>query len=149
MIEEGARAVRGLARLIEMDLEAVIFYDAALEHLDDEVVRNRFLVHRADHSSRVDTLTGWIGELGFHTAALEADPSDSPAGILESLRMTSGTAEVVKAMRRAEAHHNRRFAEAADWNVAVEMKAALGSYDARERAQLAWIDDWLEQKNVA
>lgn len=99
--------IHELNELIQLDYDASRTYEAALEHVDDEVARADLRCFMQDHRQHITDLRTAIAELG----GTAIQPSRDLKGVLlegmTKLRSVTGTLGALKVTRAASARTTR------------------------------------------
>jgi rubrerythrin len=139
-----------LTDLAQLDRDAVGVYDDALEHVDDADVREHFKEFRDEHENHVAVIGEALKRLVGAAPDLSVDFMGRMAEFVTSIRSASGTMGALHAMRTAEHYHNRRYEEAAGWDVGdAELAGAIQRFRDEEKRHLAYIEGRLEPPQAA
>jgi uncharacterized protein (TIGR02284 family) len=137
--------VRKLKELIELDADAMLLYDKALEHVEDPVVTEAFEAYRADHGRHVGELTQLVLDLGGTPPPADRDFKGTLLEAVTALRSATGTRGALKALRTNEKIMNKHYEEAADMELPAPVAIAIAARLADERRHRAGIDAELER----
>ena len=99
--------------LIELDFDAVKAYEKAIEHIDDDEVRDDLELFKLDHERHIRDLTDLVMDLGG-TPKTKGDVKGVLLEGMTALRSVTGTMGALRAMRMNEKHTNRVYAKAAE-----------------------------------
>jgi rubrerythrin len=147
-VDEALR--KKVTELAQLDRDAVGVYDDALEHVEDAQVREHFKEFRDEHDNHVAVIEEALERLVGVAPDLNVDFMGRMAEFVTSIRSASGTTGALHAMRTAEHYHNRRYEEAAGWNVGdVELAGAIERFRGEEKRHLAYVEGRLEPREAA
>ena len=141
----GPELVRKLNDLIQLDFDAIVSYDHAIEHCDEAQVRRDLELFRGDHMRH-------IADLGKVIRALDGEPinahRDLKGIVLEGIttvRSLGGTVSALRAMRTNEKLTNRTYRKAADLALAPIARVVIDQNYADEMRHLAVIQAHIER----
>jgi len=137
--------IRKLKELIELDADAMLLYDKALEHVEDQVVTETFEAYRADHGRHVGELTQLVLDLGGMPPPADRDLKGTLLEAVTALRSATGTRGALKAMRMNEKIMNKHYEEAADMELPAPVAIIIAARLADERRHRAGIDAEVER----
>jgi rubrerythrin len=127
-----------------MDVDAVSVYDEALEHATDTDVKEHFTLFRSEHDHHATELARVMARLGGEFER-KVDLMGRVADWVTSIRSMRGTEGALHAMHTAEQYHNRKYGEAATWDVGdEELRALLVRFHEDEKHHLEFIETRLQ-----
>jgi rubrerythrin len=141
----GKPLISKLNDLIQLDYDAIVSYDHAIEHCDDWQVRTDLELFRGDHQRH-------IHDLGRVIRALDGNPLDPHRDLkgvvlegLTTVRSLGGTLSALRAMRTNEKLTNRTYRKAADLALAPIARVVVDQNYADELRHLAVINAHIER----
>lgn len=139
--------VERLSSLVQMDVDAVDVYDEVLRHVTDPDVATAFQRFRGEHAFHVSALRQSVARLGGSAEEPRVDLMGKVAELVSGLRSRGGTRGALHAMDTAERYHNRRYREAAEWEIEdVEVRTFLRRFLDDEERHLAFIEAKLGER---
>jgi rubrerythrin len=147
-VDEALR--KKVTELAQLDRDAAGVYDDALEHVEDAQVREHFKEFRDEHDNHVAVIEETLECLVGVAPDLNVDFMGRMAEFVTSIRSASGTPDALHAMRTSEHYHNRRYEEAAGWEVGdAGLAGAIQRFREEEKRHLAHIEGRLEPPEAA
>jgi rubrerythrin len=132
---------RRLTSLAQLDRDATGVYDEALKHVTDEDVRTAFTDFRDEHEHHITEISAALVRAGGPPLQLTVDTVGHLADWVTAVRSVGGQHGALQAMRTAETYHNKRYADAATWDVEDSALAdALSRFYTEEQRHLAYVD---------
>jgi rubrerythrin len=135
-----------LGSLVQLDIDAVHAYQAAIDKIDHPLIRETMIRFREDHDRHITTLSAAIRQAG------ESPPEYSPdfKGFLiqgfTSMRSITGTEGALKAMHTNEKLTNKTYDDARGWDLPASVKDLVRSAFEDEQRHIAYIEKTLEEK---
>ncbi len=137
--------IKKMNELIQLDADAILLYDKALEHIDDSRVKDDLESYKADHERHVGELTKVVFDLGGPAPPVDRDLKGTILMALTAMRSETGTKGALKAMRSNEKLTNKRYDEVAGMELPAPAAAVVATGLADERRHLAGIEAHLER----
>jgi rubrerythrin len=141
----GTPLIHKLNDLIQLDYDAIVSYEHAIEHCDDAQVRYDLESFKSDHQRH-------IHDLGRVIRALDGEPIDVHRDLkgvvlegLTTVRSLSGTVGALRAMRTNEKLTNRMYRKAAELAVAPIARVVIDQNYADEVRHLRVIQAHIER----
>jgi len=134
--------------LAQLDQDAVAMYETALRHVTDEQARTAFRQFQKEHTQHLDELVAVIHHIGWATPQFRVDLKGHVEKAVASTRGVTGTSGSIHAVWMAEKFHNRRYREAAEWDVDdPQLAALLEKFDKDEKRHLAFAEERIRQES--
>ena len=131
--------IKELNELIQLDYEASLTYEEALQQVEDEQARSALHAFMQDHLQHITDLRSVINELG----GTPIEPSRDLKGVLlegmTKLRNALGTLSALKAMRLNEKLTNRSYEKASELDLPSRARHVVAASFHDERRHLAAI----------
>jgi uncharacterized protein (TIGR02284 family) len=130
--------------LIQLDRDAIVAYDRAIEACEHAPIRERLASFRDDHARHVVDLSAHVTSLG----GIAARTRDLKGKLIEGFTAVTsmGDQSALLAMRGNEELTNRQYQAALDESLTSEARAIVERNYADEQRHLAWIKDALSRK---
>jgi rubrerythrin len=147
---ERQELLRKLESLAQLDTDAVQVYDEALEHVTDEDVRTNFMRFQGEHRYHAEQLALAIVRLGGRRPELKVDMAGHFADWMTSIRSMGGAEGALHAMTTAERYHNRRYGDAASWDLGDDDTTTLiRRFAEDERQHLVYVEERVQAAKTA
>lgn len=141
-----AEIIEKLRALMQLDYDAIMAYQAAIERIDVESIQEQLTRFMGDHGRHVHDLKDAIESLGGDAPK---DPGRDLKGVLleglTAVRSMLGTASALRAMRRNEQLTNKAYEEALEADLPPEIRELVLRNREDEARHLAYIVMALEQ----
>jgi len=144
-ILHGSPLVHKLNALIQLDFDAIVSYEHAIEHCDDRQVAHDLEAFRIDHQRHIYDLARAIRALDGTPIDVHRDLKGVVAESITTLRSRSGTLGALRAMRTNERFTNYTYRRA--WNTAVApiARVVIDQNYADEQRHLSVIQSHIER----
>jgi len=141
----GSKLVHKLNDLIQLDFDAIVSYDHALEHCDDAQVHRDLSLFRADHLHHIDVLGRVIRALDGTPIEAHRDLKGLVLEGITTVRSLGGTLGALRAMRTNEKLTNRIYRKAAAIALAPIARVVIDQNYTDEQRHLAVIQAHIER----
>lgn len=139
--------IKKLTSLAQLDIDAVIAYDQALEKVDHLGIQDDLSKFRDDHRQHFVDLNQHIRDLGGEVVLEKADLKGLLIESFTVLRSVTGIEGALKAIHTNEKVVTKTYEKALeDINLPVDIKSLLIKNRDDERRQLAYIEQTLTEK---
>lgn len=140
--------IKKLTSLAQLDIDAVIAYDQALEKIENLIVHDDLAKFRDDHRQHFVDLNQHIRDLGGEVVQEKADIKGLLIEGFTVLRSATGTEGALKAIQSNEKVVKKTYEKALeDVNLPVEIKSLLIKNCDDERRQLAYIEQTIAESS--
>lgn len=130
-----------LIELVQLDANATCLYRHVLPRINEQAMKLAFERFLAEHALRLVELPYAIQHFGWATPEFRASMKGRAESRVASFRCGSDLHGALKAVRRAERLHAKRYGEASSWDLDDSRLAALlQAYEAQERDHLSFIE---------
>jgi len=134
--------IKKLAKLVQLDIDAVHAYEQALKNIDDTPIFNQIKNFQNDHLRHVDELNIEITKLGGQPLEFTKDFKGYLIEGFTSLRSITGTEGALKAMKMNEILTNKTYEYATnDADYSSDIKELLEKNYADEQRHLQYIEN--------
>ena len=138
-------AIEKLNDLIQLDLDAVGAYQAAIDRIDVESIRATLAEFQADHRRHIADLSAQVRQMGGEPK----DHAGAKGVVLKgftAITSMMGTEAALRAMQGNEKLTNSTYANTLrePWN--AEIRTLLEKNHRDEQRHLAWIEDALRNR---
>lgn len=137
--------IKELNGLIQLDFDASLTYEEALQQVEDQQARSDLQAFMQDHLQHITDLRSVIREVG----GTPSEPSRDLKGVLleglTKLRSALGTLSALKAMRLNEKLTNRSYEKAAELDLPPRARQVVAANLQDERRHLAGIRAHIER----
>jgi len=134
-----------LGDLAQLDTDAVGVYGEALERVEDASIKETLTDFRDEHDHHAKVLVAAIERLGGAAPALSVDLVGRLAEFVTQFRSHGGTRGALHALKSAEQYHNRRYAEAANWEIDdEELTMSIQQFYREEQRHLSYVESQLD-----
>ena len=145
---ESDELLKKLESLAQLDTDAVEVYREAIERTDQEDVRTEFGRFQGEHRYHAEQLSAAIVRLGGKKPELKVDLMGHVAEWVTAFRSMLGKMGPLHAMQTAEHYHNRRYDDAASWEVMdPELEQLLRRFQGDEKGHLSYIEKRLQSES--
>jgi hypothetical protein len=141
----GAPLVEKLNDLIQLDFDAIVSYNHAIEHCDDERARRDLELFRGDHYRHIHDLNRVILMLDGKPIDMHRDLKGLVLEGITTVRSLGGTLPALRAMRTNEKLTNRTYRKAAELALAPIARIAIDQNYADEIRHLSVIQAHIER----
>lgn len=152
---DNAAVAKKLQALAQLDYDAKLAYDEAIEKIDAEHadVRNSLSLFRNDHQRHFNDLSRVISSIGGEVPSMSPDIKGRMIKGMTSLRSSTGTAGALKAMQTNENLTNTNYADATsdpDFGLYPnDLQQLLLNNYADEKRHLSYIESTLSAMAMA
>ncbi|GAB7026304.1 ferritin-like domain-containing protein [Geotalea toluenoxydans] len=140
---ERAELIERLNDLIKLDVNAVEAYGQAIKHIKYDDIRRKLLDFQDDHKNHVTSLAAVVREFGGEPAKPSPDFKGYLLGGFTALKSITSTKGALDAMETNEKLTNKKYQEAADFNLPSHVLNIVRSNLAQEERHLSYIQDIL------
>lgn len=144
-ILHGKPLVHKLNDLIQLDFDAIITYDHAIEHCDDAHVRHDLQLFRTDHYRHIEHLAKVIRACDGAPISLHRDLKGIVLEGITTMRSRGGTLAALRAMRTNEKLTNFTYRRASSVALAPIARVVIDQNYADEQRHLAVIQAHIER----
>ena len=141
----GKPLVHKLNDLIQLDFDAILTYDHAIEHCDDAHVRHDLQAFRTDHYRHIENLAKVIRACDGAPISLHRDLKGVVLEGITTVRSRGGTLAALRAMRTNEKVTNFAYRRAAAVALAPIARVLIDQNYADEQRHLAVIQSHIER----
>lgn len=138
--------LKKLTSLAQLDIDAVNGYDQALEHVEGGQVAATLRTFREDHQRHVDRLNALISKYGGDPPEQKPDLKGYLLEGLTAMRSATGTEGALKALDMNEKQTNKRYDEAAHWDVPEDVNVTIEQNRQDEVRHLDYVQSQLHTK---
>jgi len=138
--------VKGLASLIQLDIDAMHAYLQAIKNIDYTPIREQLGTFLEDHERHAVELSKGVRSLGAEPPEFSRDFKGFVIAGFTSLMSAAGTGRALEAMRSNEKLTNRKYREALDLGLPGDIRPLVGSNYADEQRHLAYIEQMLAER---
>jgi hypothetical protein len=135
-----------LARLVHLDIDAVLAYDRAIAACGEGLVTDELTLFKLDHQRHVLDLSRAMLELGTHPPEAKPDMKGTILGGVTALRSRLGPEQTLHAMRSNEQLANSTYARALAKPFPETILEIVRRGYADEQRHLSWIERALDQR---
>ena len=140
---EQKEIIERLNDLIQLDVDAVEAYDHAIRHVAFQDIRKRFRGFQEDHGAHIKNLTELVLQLGGTPVKAKPDLKGYLLEGFTTLMSLTGTKSALEAMKMNEKLTNRKYEEAAAWDLPEEVAKLLRVNLSQEQRHLSYIEELL------
>jgi uncharacterized protein (TIGR02284 family) len=133
-----------LRQLIQLDIDAVHAYNAAIKKIEEEAIRSQLTSFRDEHQQHITSLSAALREIGGTPPEFSPDFKGYIISGFTSLRSLTGTKGALKAMFSNEKLTNEKYSEAIGWDVQPFIKTIITQNLEDERRHLSYIEGTIE-----
>lgn len=140
-----SQTIEKLNDLIALDRDAIGAYQAAIDRVDVESIRQRLIEFQGDHRRHVDDLSRLVQRLG----GTPREKPDMKGFVLKgftAITSMMGTEAALRAMQGNENLTNRTYAEALKVQWPPDVRSLLEANYRDEQRHLAYIEDALRNR---
>jgi rubrerythrin len=135
-----------LSELVQLDLDAVLAYDRALEGIDAAHVSNALVGFKLDHQRHILELSKLLLDRGVKPPDAKPDMKGTILGGVTGLRARFGTEQALKAMRPNEELTTSTYARMLAKPFPDDVLEVVRRNAADEQRHLAWIERAIDQR---
>lgn len=138
--------VEELTRLLQLDADAVVAYDRAIEAIGDGWIGTELARFRLDHQRHILELSKALLDLDVRPPEAKPDLKGALLGGVTGLRARLGEEQALRAMRPNEELTTSTYARAVAKPFPDEILELVRRCYADEQRHLAWIERALDQR---
>lgn len=145
--ELGDDAVKQLKSLVQLDIDASLAYEKAIQGIEPEhpQVKSNLQQFKADHERHILDLSNVLNALGHEAPEYKRDIKGVLLEGMTAMRSAMGTRQALKAMRQNEMLTNAKYEKATKLETLPgEIRAIIVRAHEDERTHLAYIEQILE-----
>jgi hypothetical protein len=135
-----------LTRLVQLDVDAVVAYDRAIEGIGDGWIATELARFRLDHQRHILELSKALLDLNVRPPGAKPDMKGTILGGVTGLRARLGTEQALRAMKPNEELTTSTYARALAKPFPEEVLELVRRNYADEQRHLAWIERALDQR---
>jgi len=135
-----------LTELVQLDLDAVLAYDRALEGVSVAHISNALAGFKLDHQRHILELSKALLDLGVTPPEAKPDMKGALLGTVTGLRARFGTEQALKAMKPNEELTTSTYARMLAKPFPDELLEIVRRNAADEQRHLAWIERAIDQR---
>jgi len=146
MIRDAIGLVEVLTDLAQLDVDAVLAYNQAIDNIDELPIRDTLVSFRADHDRHITELGAMIASFGGVAPSLERDLKGFFIEGMTAIASKVGTRGALLAMIGNETLTNAKYKTALGKNLSQDVKVVVEQNYRDEQRHLAYIKDTLKAK---
>jgi rubrerythrin len=139
------QTIETLNDLLQLDTDAVILYEQAIEHVEGDPLRMDLELFQADHERHITDLRQLVLDLGGQPIEIKRDLKGAVLQAVTAMRSLTGTKGALKAMRMNEKLTNRTYEKAMQGELPVRVSRLVAQNLDDERRHLATIEAHIER----
>lgn len=132
-----------LEKLIHLDIDATQAYDQAIRNIDEQVIKDKLILFKADHRKHVELLSAKMIEMGGKPPEFTSDFKGFFITGFTALRSMSGTKGALHAMESNEKLTTSKYEDASKLEMPSDIAAVIRSNLADEHHHLSFIREAL------
>ncbi len=141
-------SVKNLNSLIQLDIDAVHAYDAAIKNIDDMIIKERLTDFRGDHQRHVTDLSKVVQNLGGTPPTYSPDFKGFLIRGFTTILSATGTEGALKAMETNEKLTTKKYSNALGWDLTSEAKNLVETNYSDEKLHLEYIQNLLASLRI-
>jgi rubrerythrin len=145
-MEKNKKLIDDLVNLVQLDIDAILAYNQAIDGVEEDDIRQNLASFRADHDRHVSDLSGAITQLGGTPPSMERDFKGFFIEGMTAIAGKAGTRSALMAMAGNEALTNARYQAAQSYEAPDAVRQILQSSLADEQRHIRYIRQTLAEK---
>jgi rubrerythrin len=140
------KTISTLKSLVQLDYDAVLAYNQALDHIDLADVHKQIADFRDDHERHITELSALLRDEGEDAPARGRDLKGFFIEGFTAVRSVTGTEGALKAMKTNEELTNRRYESALTAELSTDARKLVEKNFHDEQRHLRWIEKTLAER---
>lgn len=145
-MEKNKKLIDDLVNLVQLDIDAILAYNQAIDSVEEDDIRQNLASFRADHDRHVSDLSAAITQLGGTPPSMERDFKGFFIEGMTAIAGKIGTRSTLMAMAGNEALTNARYQAAQSYEAPDGVRQILQSNLADEQRHIRYIRQTLAEK---
>jgi rubrerythrin len=137
--------INSLKSLAHLDIDAFHAYGKAIEEIEEAAIKERLLVFQEDHRTHFVNLSAKITQLGATPPEFSKDFKGYLLEGFTAIRSMSGTKGALKAMQSNEQTTNKRYRQALEPDLPLDVRNMLELHYSDEQRHLAYVEEVLKK----
>lgn len=138
--------VKELNDLVQLDIDAIHAYDAAIKNVDTLSIREALTNFKADHERHVRELSDVVIRFGGTPEKFSPDFKGFLLQGFTAVRSATGTEGALKAMKSNEELTNRTYQKSLGMGFPTDVTALLQKNYSDEQRHIRAIEQWLNTR---
>lgn len=140
------KTISTLKSLVQLDYDAVLAYNQALDHIELADVHTQISAFRDDHERHITDLSKLLRDEGEAAPERSRDLKGFFIEGFTAVRSVTGTEGALRAMKTNEELTNRRYEQALTVELSAEARKLVEKNFHDEQRHLRWIEKTLAER---